>query len=220
MAVNFNFGWYGGSATVVPIINCSRRGIFKFFLTKLCSQIAMLIPISAEFVFYFVRLLVCQKNNRARTLWLRGWRRIAEKSGLSKIYTCHSESIVQSVLKVAAYLKKRFTTTRDKNTSSLKHYISGMSTKQKEQCSSIQSSPVFDQPATIIANLPVSQLHRVVLPQVVLGGIIWPCCLLKRVLLVSQMEKWLLNIPNFSDRVLFKIANYSLISRCSACSYC
>ena len=118
--------------------------IFKFYLSKLnpgCDRLFQY-PVNSfqitSDVWYANKPI--GKNTLAQMM-----PRISEKSNLSKRYTCHSvrASCITTLFQAGVSADKIIAITRHKNTSSLKHYVSGMSTKQKEECSSILSSSVF-----------------------------------------------------------------------------
>lgn len=118
--------------------------IFKFFLLKLnpeCDRMFQY-PVNAfnilSTVWYSAKPI--GKNTLSNMM-----QRISEKANLSKRYTCHSvrASSITTLYQAGVSVDKIIAITRHKNTSSLKHYVSGLSTKQKQECSTILSSSVF-----------------------------------------------------------------------------
>ena len=121
--------------------------IFKFFLSKLSPDCDRLFQYPLNSFLVSSNTWYAKKPIGKNTL-AQMMPRISEKSGLSKTYTCHSvrASCVSILFQSGVSAEKIISITRHKNTTSLKHYISGMSTDQKEQCSSILSSSIFGQP--------------------------------------------------------------------------
>ena len=115
--------------------------IFKFFLLKLnpnCDRLFQY-PINS---FNVVSDTWFANKPMGKNTLSHMMQRISEKSGLSQIYTCHSVR-ASCITLFQAGVEKIISLTRHKNTSSLKHYVSGMSSEQKEECSSILSTSVF-----------------------------------------------------------------------------
>ena len=135
--------------------------IFKFFLSKLnpkCDRMFQY-PLNSFLVssdVWFANKPI-GKNTLSQMM-----QRISEKSGLSMRYTCHSvrASCISTLFQAGVSVEKIVSITGHKNVSSLKHYISGMSSAQKEECSSILSSSVFDHHESAITITP-----SVVVPQ-------------------------------------------------------
>ena len=120
--------------------------IFKFFKTKLNTNCNRLFQYPLNSFLISSDCWYANKPIGKNTL-SQMMQRISEKCRLSKIYTCHSvrASCISVLFQAGVSTEKIISITRHKNNSSLKHYISGMSNEQKEHCSSILSSSVFDQ---------------------------------------------------------------------------
>ena len=72
--------------------------------------------------------------------------RISEKSNLSQTYTCHSvlASCITTLFLAGVSTEQIISITKHMNTSSLKHYILGLSMEQKAHCSTILSASIFE----------------------------------------------------------------------------
>ena len=140
--------------------------IFSFYLTKLhpdCERLFQY-PINTfnilSKVWYSAKPV--GKNTLAQMM-----PRISEKSGLSKRYTCHSvrASSITTLYQAGISVDKIIAITRHKNTSSLKSYVSGMSTKQKQECSSILASSVFGG-EPVVSSSPLLEMNALsIIPQ-------------------------------------------------------
>lgn len=67
---------------------------------------------------------------------------ISKKAGLSTVYTCHSvrASTITTLFRAGVSTQSIVAITKHKNTTSLGHYISDLSTGQKRECSGVLSS--------------------------------------------------------------------------------
>ena len=123
--------------------------IYKFFLSKLeptCERLFQY-PLNS---FQITSSVWYAKKPIGKNTLAQMMPRISEKSGLSQIYTCHSvrSSCITILFQAGVSAEKIASITRHKNTSSLKHYIAGMSSEQKEECSTILTASLFDQPTS------------------------------------------------------------------------
>ena len=134
--------------------------IFTFFLSKLNPDCDRLFQYPLNSFLVSSNTWYAKKPMGKNTL-AQMMPRISEKSGLSKTYTCHSvrASCVSILFQAGVSAEKIISITRHKNTSSLKHYISGMSTDQKQQCSSILSSSIFGQPDARVNSEPACAVN-------------------------------------------------------------
>ena len=134
--------------------------IFKFFLSKLNPDCERLFQYPINSFVISSEVWFANKPIGKNTL-CNMMQRISEKSGLSRIYTCHSvrASCITALFQAGIPPEQIIAITKHKNTSSLKHYISisGMSSEQKKECSSILSSSVFGQANNEIAIVPRQQ---------------------------------------------------------------
>ena len=71
--------------------------------------------------------------------------RMSKKANLSKVYTCHCvrASAITTLFHAGVSAQQIISLTKHKNTNSLNHYINGLSTAQKGECSNILSSSLF-----------------------------------------------------------------------------
>ncbi len=120
--------------------------IFKFYLTKLHEDCDRLFqhPLTTSFapsgeVWYEKKPV--GKNPLGNIM-----QRISKKASLSKIYTCHSvrSSTITTLFQAGISVEKIAYLTGHKNVSSLKHYVSGMSSEQKQHCSEVLSEQLFE----------------------------------------------------------------------------
>ena len=118
--------------------------IFSFFLMKLHPDCERLFQYPINTFNILSKVWYSAKPVGKNTLG-QMMPRISDKAGLSKRYTCHSvrASSITTLYHAGVSVDKIIAITRHKNTSSLKSYVSGMSTKQKQECSSILASSVF-----------------------------------------------------------------------------
>ena len=118
--------------------------IFKFFLSKLNPKCDRLFQYPVNAFSISKNVWFAEKPIGKNTLG-NMMQRISEKSGLSKIYTCHCvrASAITALFQAGISPERIITITKHKNTSSLNHYVSGMSSDQKEECSSVLSAPLF-----------------------------------------------------------------------------
>ena len=142
--------------------------IFKFFISKLnpeCDRFFQYPKNSFQItsdVWYANKPV--GKNTLSQMM-----PRISEKAGLSTRYTCHCvrASCITALYQAGVSVDKITAITRHKNASSLKHYVSGMSTKQKDECSSILSASVFGHPTeqdiTIVPRVDGNSSQQVLL---------------------------------------------------------
>ena len=120
--------------------------VFKFFLSKLNKKCDRMFQYPLNSFLVSSDAWFANKPIGKDTL-SQMMQRISEKSGLSTRYTCHSvrASCISTLSQAGVSVEKIVSITGHKNVSSLKHYISGMSSAQKEECSLILSSSVFHQ---------------------------------------------------------------------------
>ena len=126
--------------------------ILKFFLSKLNPKCDRLFQYPLNSFLVSSNVWYANKPIGKNTLG-QIMQRISEKSSLSKRYTCHSvrASCINTLFQAGVSVDKIASITGHRNVSTLKHYISGMSSVQKEECSSILSSSIFDQPGHHLA---------------------------------------------------------------------
>ena len=120
--------------------------IFLFFLDKLNPKCARLFQYPIDSFKISSNVWFANKPIGKNTL-ANMMQRISDKSSLSKIYTCHRvrASCITTLFHASVSPQQIISITKHKNTSSLNHYISGLSTEQKSPCSSILSSSIFEQ---------------------------------------------------------------------------
>ena len=112
--------------------------ILEFYLEKLNGKINRLwqYPVknflASNLVWY--RSEPLGKNYLATMM-----QKISKNAGLSKIYTCHCvrASTVTTLFRKGISAQKIIGVTKHRSTASLGHYIDGMSTAQKKECSSV-----------------------------------------------------------------------------------
>jgi hypothetical protein len=114
--------------------------IYTFYLSKLnpkCDRLFQhpLLNYPAEGFWY--RSEPIGKNPLSQMM-----QTISKKAGLSKIYTCHSvrASNITILYQAGVSTQSIISITKHRNTSSLNHYISDLSSEQKRDCSRILNS--------------------------------------------------------------------------------
>ena len=77
--------------------------------------------------------------------------RISKKAGLSCVYTCHSvrASTITNLFHAGVSTQSIIAITKHKNTSSLGHYIGGLSSGQKRECASILTASLHASEASV-----------------------------------------------------------------------
>ena len=118
--------------------------IFQLFISKLNPKNDRLFQYPVNLFFATAEVWFHNKPIGKNSL-SNMMQRISEKAGLSQIYTCHSvrSACITALFQAGVPAEQIISLTKHKNTSSLKHYISDMSTEQKQGCSSILSESVF-----------------------------------------------------------------------------
>ena len=146
---------YSANEAYGPVVK-----IFKFFISKLNPKCDRLFQYPLNSFSVSNNVWFAEKPIGKNTLG-NMMQRISQKVGLSKIYTCHCvrASCITALFQAGVSPERIITITKHKNTSSLNHYISGMSSAQKEECSSILSAPLFEteNPIPAAANDPTPQ---------------------------------------------------------------
>ena len=68
--------------------------------------------------------------------------RISKKAGMSCVYTCHSvrASTITTLFRAGVSTQSIISITKHKSTSSLNHYIQGLSAQQKRDCANVLST--------------------------------------------------------------------------------
>ena len=115
--------------------------IYEFYLTKLHHRCERLFQTSLK-VFTATDPIWFKNEPMGKTPLSSIMQTISKKSGLSVIYTCHSvrASTITALFQAGVSPQGIMAITKHKNESSLKHYISDMSSEQKRHCSATLSN--------------------------------------------------------------------------------
>ena len=122
--------------------------IYQFYLSKLnpdCDRLFQLpLPSFNIGTKYFSGVWFGNRPIGKNTL-SNMMQRISKRAELSKVYTCHCvrASTITTLFHAGVPAEQIIALTKHKNTGSLKHYIDGLSTKQKTECSSLLSMSLF-----------------------------------------------------------------------------
>ena len=89
---------------------------------------------------------------------------ISKKAGLTQTYTCHSvrASTITHLYRAGIQASSIINVTNHKNTSSLSHYIEGLSEKEKRQCSNILSDSMKPHTITSHSNQDNSKVNNII----------------------------------------------------------
>ena len=114
--------------------------IFRFYVSKLHSGCDRLFQHSLR------KNEPMGKNTLANMM-----QRISKKAGLSCVYTCHSvrASTITNLFHAGVSTQSIISITKHKNTSSLGHYIGGLSSGQKRECASILTASLHASEASL-----------------------------------------------------------------------